>query len=117
LMNDGLHNRAYGGSSDSLTSSAAQSPATSHSNNSNSGHGGYPPYHAIQVNNLSNPGTSTTVSASEVLADLGANPNGNGMQSSLFGMDSFNFEVPFLDSQEWANLTSNLNLNLTARNL
>ncbi|PWN37665.1 uncharacterized protein FA14DRAFT_159610 [Meira miltonrushii] len=117
LANDGSHHRSFGGSSDSLTSSAAHSPATSHSAQSYNGHGGYPPHHTLQVNTTTQPDSTTTVSAGEVLADLGATPIGNGMQGSLFGMDQFNFEVPFLDSQEWANLTSNLNMNITPRNL
>lgn len=117
LMNNESYNRSHGGSNGSLTSSAAHSPATPHSAQSSNGYGGYPPYHANQTNNTAQTDSLTTVSAGEVLADLGANATGNGMQGSLFGMDQFNFEVPFLDSQEWANLTSNLNMNITPRNL
>lgn len=119
IGNDGdrsFYSKPSAGSNESISSSATHSPATSHSNYSNSGHGNFPLHSASQMQN-DHQSAHATISASEVLADLGASPALHGMQGSLFGMDQFNFEVPFLDSQEWANLTSNLNLNITGKNL
>lgn len=52
----------------------------------------------------------TPLSASEVLASMSAAASSatNGMQGGGFGTDPFTFELPFLDPQEWAHLTANL---------